>query len=73
MIGPLLDRSSFASVARLVRRLSKAGYHKKGNIVQAFFGINQEFAKVYSNGTFIGNIILETKSGRWIAKFEKLG
>lgn len=54
-------------------KVIEAGYHKKGNIVQAFFGINQEFAKVYSNGTFIGNIILETKSGRWIAKFEKLG
>ncbi|HEY7079897.1 MAG TPA: hypothetical protein VH500_09355 [Nitrososphaeraceae archaeon] len=54
-------------------RVIEAGYHKKGNLFQAFFGINQEFAKVYSNGTFIGNVVLETKAGNWIAKFEKLG
>jgi hypothetical protein len=54
-------------------KVIEAGYHKKGNLVQGFFGLNQEFAKVYSNGTFIGNIILGTKSGKWIAKFEKLG
>jgi hypothetical protein len=54
-------------------KVIEAGYHKKGNLFQAFFGINQEYAKVYSNGTFIGNVVLETKDGNWIAKFEKLG
>jgi hypothetical protein len=54
-------------------KVIEAGYHKKGNLFQAFFGINQEYAKVYSNGTFIGNVVLETKDDNWVAKFEKLG
>lgn len=65
----LIVRASSKVGAKVI----EAGYHKKGNLLQAFFGFNQEFAKVYSNGTFVGNVILTTKSGKWITKFEKLG
>ena len=58
---------------KLNMKVIEAGYHQKGNLIQSFFMGSKEFAKVYSDGNFIGNIVLVTKSGKWIAKSEKLG
>jgi hypothetical protein len=70
------------SIARnVVKRVSsklnikvvEAGYHKKGNIVESFFGMSQEYCKVYSSGKFVGTLILKKKSGDWIVDKEKRG
>ncbi len=70
------------SIARnVVRKVSsklnikvvEAGYHKKGNIVESFFGMSQEYCKVYSSGKFVGTLILKKKSGDWIVDKEKRG
>lgn len=57
---------------KLSMKVIEAGYHKKENIVQSFFGMSKEFAKVYSGGTLVGNVVLAAHSGRWIIKSEKL-
>ena len=59
--------------SKLNIKVIEAGYHKKGNIVEAFFGMSQEYCKVYSSGKFIGTMILKRKSGNWIVDKEKRG
>ena len=59
------------SSSKLNIKVIEAGYHKKGNIVEAFFGMSQEYCKVYSSGKFIGTLILKRKSGNWIVDKEK--
>jgi len=54
-------------------KVNEAGYHKKHNIVEAFFGMSQEFCKVYSSGKYVGTLILKRKSGNWIVDKEKRG
>ena len=61
------------SSTKLNIKVVEAGYHKKHNIVEAFFGISQEFCKVYSSGKFVGTLILKRKSGNWIVDKEKRG
>ena len=61
------------SSSKLNIKVIEAGYHKKHNIVEAFFGMSQEYCKVYSSGKFIGTIILKRKSGNWIVDKEKRG
>ena len=61
------------SSSKLNIKVIEAGYHKKHNIVEAFFGMSQEYCKVYSSGKFIGAIILKRKSGIWIVDKEKRG
>jgi len=61
------------SSSKLNIKVIEAGYHKKGNIVESFFGMSQEYCKVYSSGKFIGTIILKRKSGNWIVDKEKRG
>jgi hypothetical protein len=34
------------------------------------FGASSEYAKVYSNGKVVGQIEMNKKAGRWIAKAE---
>jgi hypothetical protein len=59
--------------SKLNMKVVEAGYHsKKGSIFQSFLGLSKEYAKVYSGGVLIGNIVLGTKSGRIIANSEKL-
>lgn len=59
--------------AKLNIRVVEAGYHKKGNIVESFFGMSQEYCKVYSSGKFVGTLILKKRSGNWIVDKEKRG
>ena len=57
---------------KLNMKVIEAGYHKKGNLILSLVGISSEFAKVYRSGGLIGNMELGSKSGKWIARFEKL-
>jgi hypothetical protein len=57
--------------SKLNMKVIEAGYHKKGNLVSLLFGGSDEIAKVYSGGNLIGNIVLKSKSGKWIVKSEK--
>jgi len=61
------------SSTKLNIKVIEAGYHKKHNIVEAFFGMRQEFCKVYSSGKYVGTLILKRKSGNWIVDKEKRG
>jgi len=61
------------SSTKLNIKVIEAGYHKKHNILEAFFGMSQEFCKVYSSGKFVGTLILKRKSGNWIVDKEKRG
>ena len=78
----LVEWSGDCSIARNVIKKSstylnikviEAGYHKKHNIMEAFFGMSQEFCKVYSSGKYVGTLILKRKSGNWIVDKEKRG
>ena len=57
--------------SKLNMKVIEAGYHKKGNFVSLLLGGSDEIAKVYSGGNLIGNIVLKSKSGKWIVKSEK--
>ena len=59
--------------SKLNIKVVEAGYHKKGNIVESFFGMSQEYCKVYSSGKFVGTLILKKRSGNWIVDKEKRG
>jgi hypothetical protein len=59
--------------SKLNIKVIEAGFHKKGNIVEAFFGMSQEYCKVYSGGKFVGTLILKKKSGNWTVDKEKRG
>lgn len=59
--------------SKLNIKVVEAGFHKKGNIVESFFGMSQEYCKVYSSGKFVGTLILKKKSGDWIVDKEKRG
>lgn len=70
------------SAARsIIKRTSKklnikvleAGYHQKGNLLQSIFMGGKEFAKVYSDGHVMGNLVLHLDSGKWMARSERLG
>jgi hypothetical protein len=58
--------------SKLNMKVVEAGYHSKGSIFQSFLGLSREYAKVYSGGVLVGNIVLGMKSGRIIASSEKL-
>jgi hypothetical protein len=59
--------------SKLSMKVLEAGYHEKGNLLSSFFRVTREFAKVYHSGNFIGQIELESKSGKWVVKSEKSG
>jgi hypothetical protein len=59
--------------SKLNIKVVEAGFHKKGNIVESFFGMSQEYCKVYSSGKFVGTLILKKKTGHWIVDKEKRG
>ena len=57
--------------SKLNMKVIEAGYHKKGSILSSLLGGSDEIAKVYSGGNLVGNIVLKSKSGKWIVKSEK--
>lgn len=57
--------------SKLNMKVIEAGYHKKGSLLSSLLGGSDEIAKVYSGGKLIGNIVLKSKSGKWIVKSEK--
>ncbi|MDQ3976963.1 MAG: hypothetical protein M3264_10605, partial [Thermoproteota archaeon] len=57
--------------SKLNMKVIEAGYHKKGSILSSLLGGSDEIAKVYSGGKLVGNIVLKSKSGKWIVKSEK--
>ena len=57
--------------SKLNMKVIEAGYHKKGSLISSLLGISDEIAKVYSGGNLVGNIVLKSKSGKWIVKSEK--
>jgi hypothetical protein len=57
--------------SKLNMKVIEAGYHKKGNFMSLLLGGNDEIAKVYSGGNLIGNIVLKSRSGKWIVESEK--
>ncbi len=59
--------------SKLNIKVIESGYHKKGSIIESFFGMSQEFGKVYSSGKFVGTVILKRKSGKWVVEKEKRG
>jgi hypothetical protein len=59
--------------SKLNIKVVEGGYRKKGNIIESFFGMSQEFCKVYSSGKFVGTMTLKKKSGNWIVDKEKRG
>jgi hypothetical protein len=57
--------------SKLNMKVIEAGYHKKGSLLSSLIGGSDEIAKVYSGGNLVGNIVLKSKSGKWIVKSEK--
>ncbi len=57
--------------SKLNMKVIEAGYHKKGSLISSLLGGSDEIAKVYSGGNLVGNIVLKSKSGKWIVKSEK--
>ena len=57
--------------SKLNMKVIEAGYHKKGSLLSSLLGGSDEIAKVYSGGKLVGNIVLKSKSGKWIVKSEK--
>ena len=55
---------------QLRTKVIESGYHEKRGLLSAMFGASSEYAKVYSNGKLVGQIEMNKKAGRWIAKVE---
>ena len=55
---------------QLRTKVIESGYHEKRGLLSAMFGASSEYAKVYSNGKLVGQIEMNKKAGRWIAKAE---
>jgi hypothetical protein len=55
---------------QLRAKVIESGYHEKRGLLLAMFGVSSEYGKVYSNGKLVGQIEMNKKAGRWIAKDE---
>lgn len=55
---------------QLHAKVIESGYHEKRDLLSAMFGSSSEYGKVYSNGRFVGQIEMNRKAGRWVAKSE---
>jgi hypothetical protein len=55
---------------QLRAKVIESGYHEKRGLLSAMFGASSEYAKVYSNGKVVGQIEMNKKAGRWMAKAE---
>ena len=68
----------WSAARNIIRKASKqlrakvieSGYHEKRSLLSAMFGVSSEYGKVYSNGKLVGQIEMNKKAGRWIAKDE---
>ncbi len=64
-------RDIFHKASKQLRaKLIESGYHEKRGLLSAMFGISSEYGKIYSNGKLVGQIEMNKKAGRWIAKAE---
>ena len=55
---------------QLRAKVIESGYHEKQGLLSAMFAGSSEYGKVYSNGKFVGQIEMNRKAGRWVAKSE---
>ena len=55
---------------QLRAKVIESGYHEKRALLSAMFGSSSEYGKVYSNGKLVGQIEMNKKAGKWIAKTE---
>jgi hypothetical protein len=55
---------------QLRAKVIESGYHEKRGLLSAMFGSSSEYGKVYSNGNLVGQIEMNKKAGRWVAKAE---
>jgi hypothetical protein len=55
---------------QLRAKVIESGYHEKRSLLSAMFGVSSEYGKVYSNGKLVGQIEMNKKAGRWIAREE---
>jgi hypothetical protein len=66
-------RSIIIKVSRKLNvKVIESGYHQKGDLLRSLFLVSKEFAKVYSDGRLIGNIVLGMVSGKWKVESETL-
>jgi hypothetical protein len=71
-------RGDWSAARNIIRKSSKqlrakvieSGFHEKRGLLSAMFGALSEYGKVYSNGNFVGQIEMNRKAGRWVAKSE---
>jgi hypothetical protein len=64
-------RNIIQKASRQLRaKVIESGYHEKRGLLSAMFGVLSEYGKVYSNGKLVGQIEMNKKAGRWIAKEE---
>ena len=55
---------------QLRAKVIESGYHEKQGLLSAMFAGSSEYGKVYSNGKLVGQIEMNRKAGRWVAKSE---
>jgi hypothetical protein len=66
-------RNIIVKVSRKLNlKVIESGYHQKGDFLRSLFLVSKEFAKVYSDGRLIGNIVLSMVSGKWTVESETL-
>ena len=64
-------RNIFQKASKELRaKVIESGYHEKRALLSAMFGSSSEYGKIYSNGKLVGQIEMNKKAGRWIAKAE---
>jgi hypothetical protein len=51
-------------------KVIESGYHQKRDLLSAMLGGSSEYGKIYSNGKLVGQIEMNKKAGRWVAKAE---
>ncbi|MEO9320023.1 MAG: hypothetical protein ABI361_05060 [Nitrososphaera sp.] len=62
----IMKKASFKTKSKVI----EAGFHEQRDLISAFFGGGVEYAKVYSAGKVVGQLELESRSGKWHAKAE---
>jgi hypothetical protein len=55
---------------QLRAKVIESGYQEKRGLLSAMLGSSSEYGKVYSNGKLLGQIEMNKKAGRWVAKAE---
>jgi len=72
-------KGDWSTARNLIQKVSRklnikvieAGY-KDRNLLTSILG-GKEYAKVYSNGNYVGQVKMGNKSGRWVVEESKLG